>query len=82
MNSWKGTLFLYLQVELLSWCCGDQDMLTGKSVPLPQSKIFTLLDTPTTGSPAIVYNSGGVAVGGANPRLAEVERDRSLTNAK
>ena len=69
-------------MELLSWRCDDQAMLAGKSVPLPQSKIFTLLDTPNTDSPAVVYSSGGVAVGGANLRLPEAERDRRQINAK
>jgi hypothetical protein len=69
-------------VELLSWRRGDHDMLTGKSVPLPHSKIFTLLDTPTTDSPAVIYSSGGVAVGGARLRLPEAERNRKLTNPR
>ena len=56
-------------------------MLAGKSVALPHSKVFTLLDTPSTDSPAVVYGSGGVAVGGANIRLTEAERDKKLTNS-
>lgn len=55
-------------------------MLAGKSVSLPHSKIFMLLDTPSTDSPAVVYSSGGVAVGGANVRLTEAERDKTLIN--
>ncbi len=69
-------------MELLSWRRGDHDMLAGKSVPLPHSKIFALLDTPTTDSPAVVYSSGGVAVGGANLRPPEAERGRKLTNPR
>ena len=55
-------------------------MLAGKSVSLPHSKIFMLLDTPSTDSPAVIYSSGGVAVGGANVRLTEAERDKTLIN--
>ena len=73
-------LFVYVQLELLSWRCDDCDMLTGKSFPLPQSKIHTLLNTSTTDKPVIIYSCGGVAVGGANPRLPEAERDRTLTS--
>lgn len=57
-------------------------MSAGKSAPLPHSNIFTLLDTVATKCPVVVYNNGGVAVGGDIPRLPKEEKSGALANQK